>query len=199
MARSSMVGRPWSRLKRCCPIDRNQASGIWVRPSAEFLARRAAIHRRISEQATQRSNGGRPKQKGRIGAHSARLGGARKLRPPKAGLGGGLKSIRVIDNPSMRSSAPACGPPLARDQRDLASRGLFAQEVRPHIGAAQGALTICLHAGGNPASVSAGFGLSGCGVDSLNQKSSSLLQPSFGSGGTGGLHSALSAGQAIWT
>ena len=38
-----------------------------------------------------------------------------------------------------------------------------------------GALTICLHAGGNPASVSAGFGLDGggCSVVSLNQKSSS--------------------------
>jgi len=38
-----------------------------------------------------------------------------------------------------------------------------------------GALTICLHAGGKPASVSAGFGLGGggCSVDSLNQKSSS--------------------------
>ena len=51
------------------------------------------------------------------------------------------------------------------------------------------ALTICLHAGGKPASVSAGFGLGGikggggCSVDSLNQKSSSLPQPSLGSGG----------------
>ena len=42
-----------------------------------------------------------------------------------------------------------------------------------------GALTICLHAGGKPASVSAGFcsggikGGGGCSVDSLNQKSSS--------------------------
>jgi hypothetical protein len=42
-----------------------------------------------------------------------------------------------------------------------------------------GALTICLHAGGKPASVSAGFasggikGDGGCSVDSLNQKSSS--------------------------
>jgi hypothetical protein len=38
-----------------------------------------------------------------------------------------------------------------------------------------GALTIRLHAGGKPASVSAGFGLGGggCSVDSLNQKSSS--------------------------
>jgi len=64
-----------------------------------------------------------------------------------------------------------------------------------------GALTICLHAGGNPASVKTGFGLlgSGCSVDSLNQKSSSLPQPSLGSGGAGGLHSGLSAGQAIWT
>jgi len=64
-----------------------------------------------------------------------------------------------------------------------------------------GALTICLHAGGNPASVKTGFGLlgGGCSVDSLNQKSSSLPQPSLGSGGAGGLHSALSAGQAIWT
>src|SRR5712671_5230664 len=36
-----------------------------------------------------------------------------------------------------------------------------------------GALTICLHAGGNPASVKAGLGLlgGGCSVDSLNQKS----------------------------
>jgi hypothetical protein len=43
-----------------------------------------------------------------------------------------------------------------------------------------GALTICLHAGDNPASVKAGFGLRGgrCSVDSLNQKLSSLLQPS---------------------
>jgi len=64
-----------------------------------------------------------------------------------------------------------------------------------------GALTIRLHAGGNPASVKTGFGLDGggCSVDSLNQKSSSLPQPSLGSGGAGGLHSALSAGQAIWT
>jgi hypothetical protein len=64
-----------------------------------------------------------------------------------------------------------------------------------------GALTICLHAGGNPASVKTGLGLlgGGCSVDSLNQRSSSLPQPSRGSGGTGGLHSALSAGQAIWT
>jgi hypothetical protein len=64
-----------------------------------------------------------------------------------------------------------------------------------------GALTICLHAGGNPASVKTGLGLRGGGrsVDSLNQKSSSLPQPSLGSGGAGGLHSALSAGQAIWT
>src|SRR5262245_4411252 len=64
-----------------------------------------------------------------------------------------------------------------------------------------GALTICLHAGGNPASVKTGLGLrgGGCSVDSLNQKSSSLPQPSLGSGGAGGLHSALSAGQAIWT
>jgi len=64
-----------------------------------------------------------------------------------------------------------------------------------------GALTICLHAEGSPASVKAGFGLrgGGCSVDSLNQKSSSLLQPSLGRGGAGGLHSALSAGQAIWT
>jgi len=64
-----------------------------------------------------------------------------------------------------------------------------------------GALTICLHAGGKPASVSAGFGLGGggCSVDSWNQKSSSRPQPSLGSGGAGGLHSALSAGQAIWT
>ena len=63
-----------------------------------------------------------------------------------------------------------------------------------------GALTICLHAGGNPASVKTGLGLrgGGCSVDSLNQKSSSLPQPSLGSGGAGGLHSALSAGQAIW-
>src|SRR6476620_15563 len=62
-----------------------------------------------------------------------------------------------------------------------------------------GALTICLHAGGKPASVSAGFGLrgGGCRVDSLNQKLSSLSQPSLGSGSAGGLHSALSAGQAI--
>jgi hypothetical protein len=42
-----------------------------------------------------------------------------------------------------------------------------------------GALTICSHAGGKPASVSAGSGLGGikggggCSVDSLNQKSSS--------------------------
>ena len=39
-----------------------------------------------------------------------------------------------------------------------------------------GALTICLHSGGKPASVSAGFGLggvAGCNVESLNQKSSS--------------------------
>ena len=38
-----------------------------------------------------------------------------------------------------------------------------------------GALTICLHAGGKPASVSGGFGLEGggCKDDSLNQKSSS--------------------------
>jgi hypothetical protein len=38
-----------------------------------------------------------------------------------------------------------------------------------------GALTICLHAAGKPASVSSGFGLDGggCNVDSLNQKSSS--------------------------
>ena len=64
-----------------------------------------------------------------------------------------------------------------------------------------GALTICLHAGGNLASVKTGLGLrgGGCSVDSLNQKSSSLPQPSLGSGGAGGLHSALSAGQAIWT
>jgi hypothetical protein len=68
-----------------------------------------------------------------------------------------------------------------------------------------GALTICLHAGGKPASVSAGFGLGGikggggCSVDSLNQKSSSLPQPSLGSGGGCGLHSALSAGQAMRT
>jgi hypothetical protein len=64
-----------------------------------------------------------------------------------------------------------------------------------------GALTICLHAGGNPATVKTGFALrgGGCSVDSLNQKSSSLPQPSLGSGGAGGLHSALSAGQAIWT
>ena len=64
-----------------------------------------------------------------------------------------------------------------------------------------GALTIRLHAGGNPASVKTGFGLDGggCSVDSLNQKSSSLPQPSLGSGGAGGLHSALSDGQAIWT
>jgi hypothetical protein len=33
----------------------------------------------------------------------------------------------------------------------------------------------------------------------LNQKSSSLPQPSLGSGAAGGLHSGLSAGQAIWT
>src|ERR1700722_13954929 len=67
--------------------------------------------------------------------------------------------------------------------------------------ASHGALTICLHAGGNPASVKAGLGLlgGGCSVDSLNQKSSSVPQPSLGSGGAGGLHSALSAGQAIWT
>jgi hypothetical protein len=34
-----------------------------------------------------------------------------------------------------------------------------------------GALTICLHAAGNPASVKTGFGLrgGGCRVDSLNQ------------------------------
>jgi hypothetical protein len=34
-----------------------------------------------------------------------------------------------------------------------------------------GALTICLHAGGNPASVKGGLGLlgGGCSVDSLNQ------------------------------
>ena len=64
-----------------------------------------------------------------------------------------------------------------------------------------GALTICLHAGGNPASVKTGFGLRGvgCSVDSLNQKSSSLAQPSLRRGGAGGLHSALPAGQAIWT
>jgi hypothetical protein len=64
-----------------------------------------------------------------------------------------------------------------------------------------GALTICLHAGGNPASVKSGFGLpgGGCSVDSLNQKSSSLPQPSLARGGAGGLHSALSAGQAICT
>src|SRR5215472_1212356 len=64
-----------------------------------------------------------------------------------------------------------------------------------------GALTIGLHAGGNPASVKTGFGLlgGGCSVDSLNQKSSSLPQPSLGSGGAGGWHSGLSAGQAIWT
>jgi hypothetical protein len=64
-----------------------------------------------------------------------------------------------------------------------------------------GALTICLHAGGNPASVKTGFGLrgGGCSVDSLNQNPSSLPQPSLASGGAGGLHSALSAGQAIWT
>src|SRR5262249_38822964 len=64
-----------------------------------------------------------------------------------------------------------------------------------------GALTICLHTGGNPASVKTGLGLrgGGCSFDSLNQKSSSLPQPSLGSGGAGGLHSALSAGQAIWT
>jgi hypothetical protein len=64
-----------------------------------------------------------------------------------------------------------------------------------------GALTICLHAGGNLASVKTGLGLlgGGCSVDSLNQKSSSLPQPSLGSGGAGGLHSALSAGQASWT
>src|SRR5215469_11381441 len=38
-----------------------------------------------------------------------------------------------------------------------------------------GALTICLHAGGKPASVSGGFGLNGggCNFGSLNQKSSS--------------------------
>src|SRR6185369_2617453 len=65
----------------------------------------------------------------------------------------------------------------------------------------QGALTICLHAGGNPASVRTGRGLPGCGcsVDSLNQKSSSPLQPSPARGGAGGLHSVLSAGQPIWT
>jgi hypothetical protein len=64
-----------------------------------------------------------------------------------------------------------------------------------------GALTICLHAGGKPASVSGGFGLGGggCSVDSLNQKSSSRPQPSLGRGGDCGLHSALPAGQAIWT
>jgi hypothetical protein len=64
----------------------------------------------------------------------------------------------------------------------------------------QGALTICLHAGGNPASVKTGFGLlgGGCSVDSLNQKSSSLPQPSLGSGAVGGLHSAPSAGQVSW-
>jgi hypothetical protein len=64
-----------------------------------------------------------------------------------------------------------------------------------------GTLTICLHAGGNPAIVKTGFGLrgGGCSVDSLNQKLSSLLQPSLGRGEAGGLHSALSAGQAIWT
>ena len=68
-------------------------------------------------------------------------------------------------------------------------------------GGNHGALTICLHAGGIPASVKTGFGLlgSGCSVDSLNQKSNSLPQPSLGSGGTGGLHYELSAGQAIWT
>src|SRR2546421_975386 len=57
-----------------------------------------------------------------------------------------------------------------------------------------GALAICLHAGGNPASVKTGFGLlgGGCSVDSLNQKLSSLPQPSLGSGGGGGLASPLS-------
>jgi hypothetical protein len=45
-----------------------------------------------------------------------------------------------------------------------------------------------LHAGGNLASAKAGFGLlgGGCSVDSLNQKSSSLPQPSLGSGEAGG-------------
>jgi hypothetical protein len=41
-------------------------------------------------------------------------------------------------------------------------------------------LTICLHSGGKPASVSAGFrfgGVGGCSVESLNQKS--ILQTYF--------------------
>src|SRR5262249_19499661 len=61
-----------------------------------------------------------------------------------------------------------------------------------------GALTICLHAGRNPARVKTGLGLrgGGCSVDSLNQESSSLPQPSLGSGGGGGVSFALSLRQA---
>ena len=44
-----------------------------------------------------------------------------------------------------------------------------------------GAFTICLHAGGNLASVKTGLGLlgGGCSVDPLNQKSRSLPGPSL--------------------
>ena len=86
------------------------------------------------------------------------------------------------------------------DPMEVVVEGAGAKKTNKVFGV-HGALTICLHAGGNPASVKTGLGLrgGGCSVDSLNQKSSSLPQPSLGSGRAGGLHSALSAGQAIWT
>ena len=68
-----------------------------------------------------------------------------------------------------------------------------------------GAITICLHAAGRPASVSGGFGLAGtvggagCSVDSLNQKSSAWPQPSPSGTGGCGLHSRSSGGQPMRT
>lgn len=121
-------------------------------------------------------------------AHAIALG--REERVENAG-----QYIRVDPGPGVFDRDDDFGP------RSPPIPALGRADVRLTANGNQGALTICLHARGSPASVRTGRGLPGCGcsVDSLNQKSSSPLQPSPARGGAGGLHSVLSAGQPIWT
>ena len=85
-------------------------------------------------------------------------------------------SVESTIRARLRSEA---GPPFCVPLMPLPSCAFGDAETFTSARDNHGALTICLHAGGKPDSVSAGSGLggikggSGCSVDSLNQKSSS--------------------------
>ena len=154
-----------------------------VSPATNDVARHQTINQGAQMRMNRFSCFFHPRTLELVGAGGKKIITPRCTESPRVDL---RSSIQVIDD-TFRSFREYCGVEWGRGQKIITR---FLGHPHPHSRWGpknqnnctgnpdidnHGALTICLHAGGNPASVKTGLGLRcrGCSVDSLNQKSSS--------------------------